>query len=221
MIGPSVADAAVTPTANSVGVAVVLHRLDLDGAETGGVGDRRPRHAGEDHRADDVDVAEAALHPADERNREAVDATGHAGDVHQIAGQDEERHRQQRKALDAGDHALRQRDVGRDAGDEDVEQRRASPSTARPAGRASSVARKTPISSSMASRLRAVEGAGALEDRNSRGASSRSRPGPSAANISTKPANTSVVDDALRELDRRHRAHRRRSPMNRQTSLMA
>ena len=31
-------------------VAVVAHRLDLDRAETRGVGDRRARHAGEDHR---------------------------------------------------------------------------------------------------------------------------------------------------------------------------
>ena len=47
-------------------VAVVLHGLDLDGAEAGGIGDRRARHAGEDHRAHDVDVGEPAAHPAHE-----------------------------------------------------------------------------------------------------------------------------------------------------------
>ena len=88
-------------------VAVVLHRLDLDRADAGGIGDRRARHAGEDHRADDVHVGEAALHPADEREREVVDAVGDAGDVHQVAGEDEERHGEQREALDAGDHPLR------------------------------------------------------------------------------------------------------------------
>ena len=106
------------------GVAVILHRLDFDGAEAGGIGDRGAGHAGKDHRADDIDVAEAAAHPAHQRDREFVDAARHAGDVHEIAGQNEERHGQQRKALDAGDHALRQRHVGRDAGDENVDQRR-------------------------------------------------------------------------------------------------
>ena len=103
---------------------MILHRLDFDGAEACGIGDRGARHAGKDHRANDIDVAEAAAHPAHQRDRELVDAPRHAGDVHQIAGQNEERHRQQRKALDAGDHALRQRHVGRDAGDENINQRR-------------------------------------------------------------------------------------------------
>ncbi|MGY4439628.1 hypothetical protein ACVW04_002410 [Bradyrhizobium sp. LM2.3] len=65
---------------------MVLHRLDLDGAEAGGIRDRGAGHAGEDHRADDVDVAETAAHPADQRNGELVDAPGDAGDVHEIAG---------------------------------------------------------------------------------------------------------------------------------------
>jgi hypothetical protein len=37
---------------------------------------------------------------------------GDAGDVHKVAGEDEERHRQQWKAFHAGDHALRNDDVG-------------------------------------------------------------------------------------------------------------
>ena len=102
-------------------VAVVLHRLDLDGADAGGVGERGAGHAGEDHRADDVHLRETALHPADEGDGEGVDAPGDAGDVHQVAGEDEEGDGEEREALDAGDHPLRHDDVGGDAGDEEVE----------------------------------------------------------------------------------------------------
>ena len=106
-------------------VAVILHRLDLDRAETGRIRDRGARHAGEDHRADDVDVREPAAHPARERDREIVDAVGDAGRVHQIAGQDEERHREQRETVDAARHAVQDHEV-RIAGDEmRVDERRA------------------------------------------------------------------------------------------------
>ena len=98
-------------------VAMVLHGLDLDGAEAGGVGDRRARHAREDHRADDVDVPEPAAHPAGERHGEVVDAVGDAGRVHEVAGEDEERHGQQREAVDAAGHAVQDDEVG-DARDE-------------------------------------------------------------------------------------------------------
>jgi len=106
------------------GVAVVLHRLDFDGAEPRGISDRGAGHARENHRADDIDVPEAAAHPPHQRDREFVDPPRHARDVHEVAGQDKERHGEQRKALDAGDHALRQRHVGRDAGGENIYQRR-------------------------------------------------------------------------------------------------
>ena len=98
-------------------VAMVLHGLDLDGAEAGGVGDCRARHAREDHRAHDVDVPEAAAHPARQRHGEVVDAVGDAGRVHQVAGEDEERHGQQREAVDAAGHAVQDHEVG-DARDE-------------------------------------------------------------------------------------------------------
>ena len=103
---------------------MVLHGLDLDRADAGGIGQRRAGHAGEDHRADDVHLRQTALHPADQRDGEAVDAAGDAGDVHQVAGQDEERHGQQREAFHPGDHALRQDHVGRHVVDQQVEQRR-------------------------------------------------------------------------------------------------
>jgi hypothetical protein len=67
----------------------------------------------------------AALQPADQREREVVDAVGDAGVVHQVAGQDEERHRQQRKAVDAADHAVHHRERRQVAADQDVQQRRA------------------------------------------------------------------------------------------------
>src|SRR6266850_1011902 len=52
------------------GVAVILHRLDFDGAEPRGVGNCGAGHAGKDHGAYDIDVAEAAAHPAHQRHRE-------------------------------------------------------------------------------------------------------------------------------------------------------
>ena len=104
-------------------VAVLLHRLDLDRAEARGVGDRGAAHAGEDHRADHVDVAEPALQPAHQRQGEVVDAVGDAGVVHQVAGEDEERHRQQREAVDAADHAVDHHERRQVAADQDVDQR--------------------------------------------------------------------------------------------------
>ena len=73
----------MTPTAKSV-VAVILHRLDLDGAEPSGVGDRGAGHAGKNHRAEDVDMREPATHPAAGRDSEIVDAVGDAGGIHRL-----------------------------------------------------------------------------------------------------------------------------------------
>ncbi len=106
-------------------VAVILHRLDLDRAETGGIRDRGARHAGEDHRADDVHVREPAAHPARERHREIVDAVGDAGRVHQVAGEDEERHREQRKRVDAACHAMQDHEVRQTCDEMRVDERRA------------------------------------------------------------------------------------------------
>ncbi len=106
-------------------VAVVLHRLDFDGAETGGVRDRGAGHAGEDHRAEDVHMGETAAHPAAGRHREIIDAVGDPGRIHQIAGEDEERHRQQRKTVEAAGHAVQDHEVGNARDEVGVEQRRA------------------------------------------------------------------------------------------------
>ena len=96
-------------------VALLLHRRDLDGAEPGGVGDGRPAHAGEDHRADDVGVAQPAAHPPDQRRGEVEDPVADAGRIHHIAHQDEERRREQRKRVGRHRDLLRHDDAG-DAG---------------------------------------------------------------------------------------------------------
>ena len=105
-------------------VSLVAHRLDLDRAEARRVGDRSARHAGEDYRADDVDVAETALQPTDQCEREIVDAVGDAGVVHQIAGENEERHGEERKAVDAADHAMHDDERRHVAGQQDVDESR-------------------------------------------------------------------------------------------------
>jgi hypothetical protein len=92
-------------------VAMVAHGLDLDGTEAAGIGDRGSRHAGEDDRADHVHMAEAALHPAHRRDCEVVDAVGNPGRVHQVAGQDEERHGEQGKRIDAAGHPVEHHEV--------------------------------------------------------------------------------------------------------------
>jgi hypothetical protein len=96
---------------------VILHGLDLDGAKTGSIGDGRARHTGKNHRAHDVDVGQAAAGPARNRHREVVDAVGDPGGIHQVAGQDEKGHGQQREAVHAARHAVQNHEV-RNAGDE-------------------------------------------------------------------------------------------------------
>ncbi len=65
-----------------------LHHL----AGAGGIGDGRAGHAGEDDALHDVDVRKAAAEPADDGVAEAQQALGHRADVHQLRGQDEQRH---------------------------------------------------------------------------------------------------------------------------------
>ncbi len=59
-------------------------------------------------RRDDRDVAQAALDVAHQRQREVDDAARQAADVHDLAGQHEEGHGQQREAVGAVDQVLRQ-----------------------------------------------------------------------------------------------------------------
>ena len=59
----------------------------------GGIGDGRAGHAGEDDALQDVDLGEAAAEAADQGVAERQEAVGHAADVHELGGQDEQRHR--------------------------------------------------------------------------------------------------------------------------------
>jgi hypothetical protein len=73
--------------------------------------------------ADDIDLSQAALHPADEGDGEGIDAAGDAGNVHQVAGEDEEGNRQKRKALHPRDQPLGGNDVRGDVIKDDIENR--------------------------------------------------------------------------------------------------
>ena len=55
---------------------------------------------------------ESAAHPADDRLGEIEDPVGDAGRVHQVAHQDEQRRREQRKRIDRHRHLLRNDDAG-------------------------------------------------------------------------------------------------------------
>ena len=92
MIGPSVEDAAGHAHRKLGAVAMVLHRLDLDGAKACRVRDRGPRHPSENDRADDVHVRETPARPGCKSNGEIVDAICDAGRIHQVPGENEKRH---------------------------------------------------------------------------------------------------------------------------------
>ena len=104
-------------------VAGVAHRLDFDVAEPTGVGDRSARHAGEDDARADIHMAEPAVHPPDRRARETEDACRDAGGVHQVSGENEERHGDQREGVDAVHHVVEHRHR-RQPGEHDEDERR-------------------------------------------------------------------------------------------------
>ena len=97
-------------------VAFVRHRLDLERAESARVRHGGARRPGEEHARHDVGVAEPAAHPADAHLREGEDARGDARRVHDVAHQDEQRRREQRKRIDGLGDTLRDREIG-DAGE--------------------------------------------------------------------------------------------------------
>ena len=95
---------------------MILHRLDLDRAKARRVRDRGARHAGENDRADDVHVREPTARPSRKGNREIVNAIGDAGRIHQISGENKERHGQKREQIDAARHPVQDNEI-RQAGD--------------------------------------------------------------------------------------------------------
>ena len=73
-------------------IALLLHDLDLHGADAGGVGNGGAGHAGEHQGAQHVHVGHAAPEPAHQAVTEAEDIVGDGGGVHQVGGEDEQRH---------------------------------------------------------------------------------------------------------------------------------
>ena len=95
-------------------VALLDHLRDQHRADRRGVGDRRAGDAAEERRGDDVDERQAAAHRADEDPRQVDEANRHAALGHDRAGEDEERDREQREAVDAArdlDHHRLERHV--------------------------------------------------------------------------------------------------------------
>ena len=86
--------------------AALLHGVDLDAAKPANIGERGPRHAGENEAAEDVYLRQSTGNAADQRVGEAEDAVGDAGQVHQIADEDEQRDRHQREGIEGVGDAL-------------------------------------------------------------------------------------------------------------------
>ena len=74
-------------------VTVVLgHQVDRDLAGAGRVGNSRPRHARKDDADDDVHMTETTAKPADQRDAELVEAGRDRTRIHDVRGDDEQRH---------------------------------------------------------------------------------------------------------------------------------
>ena len=87
-------------------VAGGLHRTQLHRAQPGRIGHRRARDAREDHAGQHVHLRQATAHEADHSGCEVEYLLRDPQPIHQIGGQDEERHRHQWNALGACGHYL-------------------------------------------------------------------------------------------------------------------
>ena len=87
-------------------VAALDHRRVEDAAERRGVGRAAAGDARQEHADDDVHMREPAAQVADHRHGELDEPLGDAADRHHAAGEEEERQRQQREAVDAVEHLL-------------------------------------------------------------------------------------------------------------------
>ena len=93
----------------TAGVAALEHLQTDDAGIHGGVGDRRPRHAAHQRRQRDGGLGQAAVHPPRQHRGELEQVDRDAGVVEEIAGEDEQRDREQREIL-----RLRDRQLDRD-----------------------------------------------------------------------------------------------------------
>ncbi len=107
MIGPMMPARRDQARRGRLVVARLDHHRHQQRGERRGVGDSRPRQRREQARRHHGDVAQAALDVADRGQRDVDDALREAAGVHDLAGQHEERHRHQRKAVGTVDQVLR------------------------------------------------------------------------------------------------------------------
>jgi hypothetical protein len=91
-------------------VAVVAHHADHDRAGSCRIGERRAGDPREERDRQDVRVAEAPAEATDELRREPQQHVRQLAAGHQLGGEDEERHRLERKQVDAREQILGQRD---------------------------------------------------------------------------------------------------------------
>ena len=111
MIGPITDETAVRAAAKLRRIPSVAGHHGLHhAARAGGIGDGRTGHAGEDDALQDVDLGEAAAEAAHQGVAERHEAVGHAADVHELGGQDEQRYREDDVV---GVHAVEQLLCGR------------------------------------------------------------------------------------------------------------
>ena len=109
-----------------LGIAASLHRRDQDSAERCHVGHRRAGNLGEEQRRADRHHRQPAAHEADQRRGKSNQPSRDRGGVHDGAGEDEQRDRQQREARGAVEH--HQREIGqhgRALDDDDRDERHA------------------------------------------------------------------------------------------------
>ncbi len=117
---------AVIAAAYSIGIlSVARHHADDDPADADGVGNGGAGHSREDDVRHDIDVTEAAAKPADKHKTEFQKPIGEASAVHQIRGEDEQRHRQQNVAVEQTVQDLLAGGPKVEARDEQIEHRRA------------------------------------------------------------------------------------------------
>ena len=91
-------------------VALLFHRRDQHAADARGFGGRRAGDAGEQHRHQHADVAEAAGKVADQRARQADQLFGDARRVHQVRREHEKRNRQQQERVVRLQHLVQQQE---------------------------------------------------------------------------------------------------------------
>lgn len=88
-------------------VALILHHLDLNGAERGTVRGGRAGNTAEEERCDNVDHCRAAAEPANQLFGKADQGIRNAARAHQLTHEDEKRYRKQRIRIQIADKLKR------------------------------------------------------------------------------------------------------------------